>query len=275
MVGVLRCPICSEGLAVGKALTCGSGHSFDVARQGYANLLTGNGRVGTADTAAMVAARAEFLGAGHYQPIASRLSEIAAEIAEVAGPGCVVDAGAGTGYYLARVLDGLPGRAGVAMDLSKYALRRAARAHRAIGAVVSDVWRPMPLRDGVAAVVLNVFAPRNGAEFRRILHPGGSLIVVTPTAGHLAEIVENLGLLAVDPRKEQRTAETLGEFNASAASEELTFTMRLTRAELTALVGMGPNAWHTDAASLTKRIGGLEEPVRVTGAVRLTAFRGS
>ena len=61
--------------------------------------------------------------------------------------GCVLDLGAGTGWYLARVLDRLPGRSGLALDLSRHALRRAARAHARIGAVAADAWGPLPVRD--------------------------------------------------------------------------------------------------------------------------------
>ena len=74
------------------------------------------------------------------------------------------------------------------MDISARALRRAARAHPAIGAVGWDTWRPFPVRDAVMSLVLDVFAPRNAAEFRRVLRDDGALIVVTPAPGHLAEL---------------------------------------------------------------------------------------
>src|SRR6202044_3128376 len=71
---------------------------------------------------------------------------------------------------------------------------------------------PLPVADGAAAVVLDVFAPRNGAELRRVLHPAGRLLVVTPSPGHLAELAGPLGLLSVDPRKDERLAGTLGPY---------------------------------------------------------------
>src|ERR1700730_16300248 len=93
VVDALLCPVCRELLTrSGGALQCSAGHSFDIARQGYVNLL---GRA-DGDPAAMVADRAAFLAAGHYAPLAKRLAEQAADCA----PGLVVDAGAGTGYYL-------------------------------------------------------------------------------------------------------------------------------------------------------------------------------
>ncbi|HKN97561.1 MAG TPA: rRNA (guanine-N1)-methyltransferase, partial [Pseudonocardiaceae bacterium] len=158
VVTALACPVCAAGLTrYGGALRCARGHSFDIARQGYVNLLAGTGsaHAGTADTAAMVADRADFLAAGHYAPLAALVAQ------RVGAPdGLVVEAGAGTGYYLAAVLDRAPDAVGLALDVSPAALRRAARAHDRLGAVGWDVWRPWPVRDGVADVVLDVFAPR-------------------------------------------------------------------------------------------------------------------
>src|SRR3954452_19923657 len=158
----LRCPHCGAGLALagaGGVVRCEAGHSFDVARQGYVSLGTAAG-----DTAAMVAARDAFLGAGHYDAIASAVADAAASA--VAADGCVIEAGAGTAFYLARVLDALPGtpRVGLALDSSKPALRCAARAHPRIGAVACDAWQELPVRTDAAALALSVFAPRGSAE---------------------------------------------------------------------------------------------------------------
>ena len=270
VVEYLACPHCGLGLAPdpdGGALHCPSRHSFDIARQGYASLLPGDAHTGTGDTAAMVAARDAFLGAGHYAPIAAALADAAP-----AGARCVVDLGAGTGHYLAAVLDALPEAHGIALDISKFALRRAARAHPRAGAVVCDAWRPLPLRDGVADLVLNVFAPRNGPEIQRVLRPGGTLLVVSPTPRHLAELVGALGLLGVDDRKPERLAATLGPYLEPAGGSEHTFPLLLDHASVRTVVGMGPSAWHTDQDALTGRIAALPDPVPVTASVTLSRF---
>lgn len=282
VVEYLVCPHCGLALETapdGRALRCAARHSFDIARQGYASLLPGDAHTGTGDTAAMVAARDDFLGAGHYAPIAAALAEAAAlavpeavSAASSAVDGCVVDLGAGTGHYLAAVLDALPEAHGIALDISKFALRRAARAHPRAGAVVCDAWRPLPLRDGVADLVLNVFAPRNGPELRRVLRPGGTLLVVSPTPRHLGELVGALGLLGVDERKEQRLAATLGPYLDAAGSSEHGFPMLLDHTAVRTVVGMGPSAWHTDPAVLSDRIAALPDPVPVTASVTLSAF---
>ncbi|GJF28441.1 ubiquinone biosynthesis protein [Kitasatospora sp. NE20-6] len=266
----LACPHCARHLTLdGRTLRCPAGHSFDQARQGYVSLLAGDAHTGTGDTAPMVAARGDFLAAGHYRPIADALADAAGTVPH---DGLVADLGAGTGYYLAHVLDRLAGPAGAALDISKYALRRAARAHQRIGAVVCDAWRPLPLRDGCADLVLNVFAPRNGPEIRRVLRPGGRLLLVAPTGRHLRELVDGLGLLSVDDEKERRIDEKLNPWLQPLDRTEVEFTLRLSHTDAAAVVGMGPNAWHTAPDRLAAALAELPDPVEVTGSVRLSVY---
>ncbi|WP_106403715.1 putative RNA methyltransferase [Actinocorallia populi] len=262
---LLACPLCRGDLTAGeRALRCPAGHSFDVARQGYASLLAGGAATGTADTAAMVQARAGFLDAGHYTPLASALAELAS--------GTVLDAGAGTGHYLAAALRSGAAERGLALDLSKHAMRRAARAHPGIGAVVADLWRDLPVRDAVVDTVYDVFAPRNAPEFRRVLRPGGRLLVATPTAAHLAELVGPLGLLSVDERKDERLAETFaGTFRLESA-DLVTIALRLTSEEAATLVGMTPSAHHVPEGELRKRLAGLGTEIDATAQVRVAVY---
>ncbi|MFJ4673375.1 putative RNA methyltransferase [Kitasatospora purpeofusca] len=282
----LACPHCARPLTLdGRTLRCPGGHSHDLAKQGYVSLLAGDAHTGTGDTADMVAARGDFLAAGHYRPIADALAEAAVEAVADEGahegaadggdrPGALVaDLGAGTGHYLAHVLDALPGRPGAALDISKYALRRAARAHPRIGAVVCDAWRPLPLLDASAGLVLNVFAPRNGPEIRRVLRPGGTLLLVSPTSRHLRQLVDALGLLSVDEEKQRRIDEKLGPYLTPAGRHEVEFTMRLSAEDVRTVVGMGPSAWHTDSARLAERLAALPDPVEVTASVTVAAYR--
>ncbi|RGD59652.1 methyltransferase domain-containing protein [Kitasatospora xanthocidica] len=269
----LACPHCAQALTRhDRSLRCPAGHSFDLAKQGYVSLLAGDAHTGTGDTAEMVAARADFLAAGHYRPIAEALAEAAAAVAG-ASDGLVADLGAGTGHYLAHVLDALPGTVGAALDISKFALRRAAKAHPRIGAVVCDAWRPLPLRDASVELMLNVFAPRNGPEIRRVLRPGGTLLLVSPTARHLRELVGALGLLSVDEEKQRRIDEKLGPYLEPAGRREVEFTLRLGPQDVRTVVGMGPSAWHTDPERLAAALAELPEPVEVTASVTVAAYR--
>lgn len=185
----------------------------------------------------------------------------------------MADAGAGTGHYLARVLDELPGAVGVALDVSKHAIRRAARAHPRLGAVVADVWRPLPLRGDTIDVLLNVFAPRNGAEFARVLRSDGELVVVTPTSRHLVPLVERLGLLSVDESKERRMAESLSEHFVETGRSTHEFEMTLGHDAVRAVVGMGPSAWHTDKEVMWRKIQELPEMSLVEASFRMSIFK--
>jgi 23S rRNA (guanine745-N1)-methyltransferase len=266
---LLRCPHCGAALGREEAddtVRCDGGHTFDIARQGYLSLLAGEGTPHAGDTAEMVAARERFLGAGHFEPLAEAVVGVAAGGA----PACVVDLGAGTGWYLARVLDAWPEARGLALDLSKPALRRAARAHPRLAAVACDVWRPLPLRDGVADFVLNVFAPRDGNEIARVLAPGGVALVVTPRPDHLRELAQPLGLLGVDEHKEARLADRLEPALAIADRRELTWTLRLDRAGARDAAAMGPSAFHVSPAELGERVAALPQLLDVTAAVTIT-----
>jgi 23S rRNA (guanine745-N1)-methyltransferase len=260
----LRCPNCRLPLAAPGPLVlrCGHGHSFDVARQGYVTLTTGR-TPHPGDTADMITARAAFLAAGHYDFIAYALAD-----AVPAGAEFVVDAGTGTGHYLARVLDALPTAAGLGLDVSKPALRRAARAHPRAAAALADLWRPLPLADASADVLLDVFAPRNGPEFRRVLRPGGVLLVVTPAADHLHELIAAHSLLTVDPAKADRLAASVGAHFTAESTTTLRRSLTLSAAQAHTLIAMTPSARHAQAPAPAS-----ETLVQVTAAVDLTRYR--
>jgi 23S rRNA (guanine745-N1)-methyltransferase len=270
VAAALACPVCGAGLDFGdRGLGCERGHRFDIAREGYAGLLTGATPPGTGDTKEMVADRLRFQRAGHYDPLGRALAEA---VADAAPAPLVADVGGGTGHYLTQVLDARPDAVGITLDVSKFAVRRAARAHERGGAVTADTWRTLPLRTGSVDALLNVFAPRNAAEFRRVLTADGLLVVVTPDADHLAELRGPLGLLEVDPRKDERLAESLHGHFAPAGARPLRFTMDLTHEDAATVVGMGPSARHIAPADLRDRIAALPAPVTVTASVRLGAY---
>jgi 23S rRNA (guanine745-N1)-methyltransferase len=268
VVDCLRCPHCDGDLRLSDgSLRCESGHTFDVARQGYAYLLRGDERPG-GDSAAMIESREAFLGAAHF----ARISQAVAEAAGRAG-GCVADLGAGTGRHLASVLEHDAEASGLALELSKHALRRAVQAHPRIGAVGCDVWRALPVRSESISVALSVFAPRNGEEIARVLRPGGVLVVVAPTRRHLTELITPLGMLTVDARKRERLGEQLAPYLRPESESGLEWSMWLTHEELGWLAGMGPSAFHTDSEELAERIGRLPEPMAVTASVTVSVYR--
>ena len=269
VLDLLRCPLCEGELAEADGtLRCPEGHSFDIARQGYVNLVPGR-----ADTAEMVDARDAFLRAGHFRPLAAALAEDARSAAGAAGPaGAVIDLGAGTGHHLAAVLDALPGARGIAIDASAAALRRAARSHERATAVGADVWKPLPLRDGIATIVLSVFAPRNASEMARIIAPSGVVIAVTPTTRHLHELVGPLGLHSVPDDKEDRLDAQLASQLTLTGRRTVEHAMFLARDECAELVRMGPSAWHVDERAAEEGLALLPDPLTVTASMTVSVF---
>ena len=270
VVPMLICPHCGGDLRVnGASLICSSGHTANVARQGYVSLLGRDAGTHTADSAEMIAARERFLSAGHFDPVAREVAAIAARpgLEEVEGGG--LDLGAGTGHYLAAVLEALPGRVGLGVDNSKYAARRVARCHPRAGAIVADIWDQVPVRDGAAALVLNLFAPRNGEEIARALAPGGRLIVVTPEPDHLRELIEPFAMISVDPDKAERLERSLGGLAAGREEVPLEWRMSLAPDEVADLVAMGPSAGRLEPEALRELVAGLPDRTEVTGSVRI------
>ena len=268
-VALLACPVCGARLTTtDDGLRCLGGHAFDRARQGHVTLLPPGHRPPSGDSAEMVADRAAFLAAGHYAGITAALAEAVAP----GEPRTLIDLGGGTGHHLAALLDRLPGAAGVVLDSSAYAARRAARVHPRAMAVVADSWARLPVRDGAVDRALVVFAPRNGPETARVLAPGGRLVVITPAAEHLAELVGPLSLLRVDPDKTARLAGALEPHLRRVAATGHREELLLDPAAVIALVGMGPHARHLSREALVATVGRLPAPVRVTVAVDVTTY---
>lgn len=269
----LACPLCGGTLTREEATyRCPAGHSYDVARQGYVNLLPPSAHTGTADTPEMLDARQSVLAGLHFRPLVEHVAEAVASTARDR-PGCIVDVGAGTGEYLAAVLGLLPGRAGIAFDISRHACRRSARAHLAITSAVCDAWQYLPLADGVASVIMSVFAPRNAEEFARVLVPGGAVVIVAPAPDHLGELVDALALVTVDAGKADRLERKFGSLFERTSTERYTASARLSAGEAAAITGMGPSARHLDEGELERRLAGHPAGIETRISVDIQTWR--
>ncbi|MBB5912463.1 23S rRNA (guanine745-N1)-methyltransferase [Nocardia transvalensis] len=267
---LLACPECGADLAVSdRSLSCTRGHAFDLARQGYVSLLTGASTKMSGDTSDMLDARAAFQRARHFAPIADAVTTA---LSSAAPPRAILEIGAGTGYYLASALDAAPDARGIALDVSKPAARRCARAHPRAAAVVADAWRGLPVRDGALSHVLCVFAPRNADEVARILSPDGAFVVAAPTSAHLSELITPLDMVRVDSAKDDRLADALSGRFERLTRDIVEYPMTLDHADITNVAAMGPSAFHatTDRAA---RIATLPESVEVTASVTVSTYR--
>ena len=252
-----------------------SGHSFDVAKQGYVTLAAGAGLKHKGDDMDMVNARETYLAMGHFAPFVEAVTGAvqgaldSASLAE-STPASLLEVGAGTGYYLAHTLDSIAEARGVGLDISPHAAKHLAKCHPRVGAVVADVWERLPIRDESVDAISVVFAPRNPAEFQRVLVPGGQVIVLTPDAGHLDELREPLGILGVEDGKVERMYEQAeGYLEQAADPVDISFPIELDKASVAAQVGMSPSARHISAGELAERMAALPPTLTVTARARL------
>ncbi|MDQ0664252.1 23S rRNA (guanine745-N1)-methyltransferase [Arthrobacter ulcerisalmonis] len=279
----LLCPVCSHPLEHLEAegtrqprLVCPNGHSFDAARQGYFNLLVGKGTPFEPDSAAMVAARFSFLGNGHYRPLAQAVASAVVPNLPADG-GMVLDSGTGTGHYLREILDvaAASGReaSAIGLDISKFALRRAARLNPEAVNLVWDIWQPLPVAPNSVDAVTVVFAPRNPDEFARVLRPAGVLVVVTPRSGHLGDIAAVTGMLGIEEGKDERLAEAMARHFEPDTTLDVDIPLELTRDAAADLAFMGPAGHHMDRDQIAARLADSREPMTAEARFRLFVFR--
>lgn len=181
----LLCPVCGGALTPdARAWRCENGHAFDVARQGYVNLLpvTQKHSRHPGDTREMVAARRAFLEAGYYRPILDMLSDILS--CHMPNAQHILDAGCGEGYYLGG-LRRIPERWGI--DISKDAVRYAAGRDKDAHWLTATAAR-LPFAGASFDAVLSLFALTAEAEFARVLRPNGVFVQVLAGAGHLPSL---------------------------------------------------------------------------------------
>lgn len=269
----------SQGDDSWRTLVSDSGHSYDVARQGYVTLAGGAGLRYSGDDAEMIQARETFLSGGHFAPFVESVTENVnsalddADVPEDASPS-LVEIGAGTGYYLSHTLDSIVHSRGVGIDVSVPAAKRLAHCHPRVGAVVADAWSRLPLRDGSVDAVTVIFAPRNAAEFARVLAPEGQVVVLTADSGHLAELRGPLGIIDVEEGKVERMiAQASGHLVPVGDPETVEFSMLLDQASIAAQIGMSPSARHIHPRVLAERIAELPETMTVTARASITRLK--
>ncbi len=168
-----------------RRLVCARGHSFDIARSGYINLLQPQDRRSKqpGDTAAAVAARRRL----HDRGISEPLLQAIAEMADTSPQDSVLDAGCGDGYYLGELARRTACDAH-GIDISIPAVEAAARRYPGCEWVVANADRFLPCVDSSFQLVLSITGRMNAAEFRRVLRDGGRLLVALPAPEDLIEL---------------------------------------------------------------------------------------
>lgn len=275
----LACPICGAALAgEGErhgdyaALRCPSGHTFDVAREGYVNLTAGRPPRHPGDTRKQLQARQAFLGGGHYRPVMEALAGAVND--HRTGPRVILDAGCGEGSYAAHLAMACAGAAVFGLDVSKEAAKLAARAHPGPRFVVADLTERLPLADASVDVLADVFAPRNPAEFARVLAADGLLIAAIPGPGHLAGVRTRFDLLGIEEDKEAAVVAQMAAAGLiHTASLPVEFPLALDGRALADLIMMTPSYYHLSAAQ--QAAVAVAEGMAAAAEVRLLIFRQS
>ena len=198
------------------------------------------------DVGEMLHARRRFLDAGYYLPLLDALTtRVRGIIESSAGTSVVAEVGCGEGYYIGNIAASVgPAAAFLGTDLSKPAVKLAARRYPDVLFFVSDVHRRLYVPDATLDVLLDVFAPRNAAEFARVLRPDAAALVVLPSEKHLASARAELGLLEIEAQKERRVLESLAEDFTVVDRQQIEYALELPASAVADLVGMGPNYWH-------------------------------
>ncbi len=185
----LKCPVCGDLLhREERTLRCRKGHCYDVARQGYVNLLMSNHSSSKrhGDDKAMVAARSAFLEQGYYDIL--RNAVCAAAVEHTGESVELLDAGCGEGFYTAAVKKTLEAAGktchACGVDISREALIACAKRQADITLAVASI-NHLPLPNASCDLLMSIFAPDDAAEFHRVLRPGGTLLRVVPLEDHL------------------------------------------------------------------------------------------
>jgi 23S rRNA (guanine745-N1)-methyltransferase len=269
----LACPLDGTPLhCTGSAWTCASGHSFDIASQGYTNLLPVQHKRSRdpGDSKEMVAARRRFLTAGFYQPIAAAVSRaVLADLPTDASISCL-DAGCGEGYYMrqlaAAVGDGQT-LALLGLDISKWAVLSAAKQDKRPSWVVGSNAN-LPVLPGTLDRVLCMFGFPVDAEIARVLKRGGLLVQVDAGPDHLRELRE---IIYPSLKPERPTDLQTPAGFSRLPTETLRFSIELTNAEQIAdLLAMTPHLFRASAEGRTAAAALTALSLSVD--VRLTCF---
>lgn len=184
------CPVCFAPLyQEGRSLRCETGHCYDYAKSGYVNLLMSQQGGLHGDDRPMVRARTAFLSQGHYRPLFDLMYSTVLPYLPTAPN--VFDAGCGEGWYTEElhkrlISDGYNPES-VGVDISRDALTAAAKRKFGAEFAVASLYH-VPLPDGWADLIVNVFAPDCTDEFYRILSPKGLFLKVIPREDHLLEL---------------------------------------------------------------------------------------
>lgn len=276
--GLLLCPVCKENLIKddsNKIYRCNKNHTYDIAKEGYVNLLISNQKnsKNPGDSKEMVLSRAEFLNKGYYKPISDKINEI---IFQVLGKSnnCkfdIIDLGCGEGYYLTSLKNYIEHKNIKAhfygMDVSKEAVKYASKTDKTCTWLVGNNFNILA-DDNSVDCLLSVFSPIDIEECNRVLKDDGIFVRVLPRSNHLIQL-RNIIYSEVHINNKVYKADE--DENDYIKEENVTFDVNLNKEEIFSLLKMTPHYWKSTQENKEKLE--LYDSMIITIDMRIGVFK--
>ena len=241
------CPLCDRSLTLyERSYRCDNNHSFDIAKEGYVNLMPVQHKRSKdpGDNKEMMQARSHFLENNYYQPMQKKVAQLCTENL-VGSQHRLLDIGCGEGYYTNEVAAQLtmqnPSAVTYGLDISKIAIRYASKRYPNCQFSVASSTR-LPFSDSSLDAVLRIYAPCNPIELQRVLQSEGAVVTVVPGARHLYQLRENLYETV---RLHDEETEEIAGFKLTQEIK-LNYVMALQNGDAEKLLQMTPFAWKDD-----------------------------
>jgi len=226
---------------VDTSLRCAAGHNFDLAREGYVNLLPVQNKrsLQPGDDRDMLAARRHFLQAGYYDQLVAAISTQLAQLS----PSSLLDIGCGEGFYLQNIYPALPAIQLLGLDISKFAIRMSAKRSMSAQLCVASA-ASLPYFENSVDCALSIFSPISADECRRVLNADGHLLMVGPGKSHLHELK---ALLYDNPQEHAGNFFDIDRCDAFSllSEEEILFVRDVPASDLSHLLRMTPYYWQS------------------------------
>ncbi|MFW2487986.1 putative RNA methyltransferase [Clostridium chromiireducens] len=275
---ILLCPVCKDKLIKddsNKMYKCGNRHTYDIAKEGYVNLLISNQKrsKNPGDSKEMVLARIDFLNRGYYKAISDKISEMIAEFLSKNGndKSNILDLGCGEGYYLTNLKNYLNEKNIKAdyygMDVSKDAVKYASKSDKECVWAVGNNFH-IPAEDKSIDCILSVFSPIEINECNRVLKDDGVFVRVLPRTNHLIQLRE---IIYSDVNLNDKVYQASAEENDYVKEANATYDIELNKEEILSLLKMTPHYWKSTPENKEK----LEsyESLVITIDMRIGAFQ--